>query len=602
MTTNDSSPEPGRPDQPPVGGTGAAGDVPPPGAVPPHGTVPPHGAVPPPGGTAPHGTFPPAGGVPPHGTFPPPGGVPPQQPAWTGSPRPESTAGFFDSLRRTGVWRGQDRWIGGVAAGLARRLDVDPLLVRGILVVMSFFGGLGLLLYGLAWALLPEESDGRIHLQEALRGNVDAALAGAVAFVVVGISRPATWWGGWDYWSGGLFPFGLAILALVAIVVVAVSRRGSAPRPPAGPGTGPSAPAGPSGTTGAPGTGPQAGPAPQTWSAPPPPASPWTESRNDAEPTTAYGRAAYGGPTPSTGSGSGNGSGSGTSYDAGTASGPAVRPAFAPAPGDTGYTPAAPYPAPAAYQAPAGPAPYPARPRPPVPPRPRTPGPGSAVVAVVLALCLLTTAGLLLWDLYHGQSWLLPVTIGGTVLLLLGLGVMISALRGRRGGALSFLGVLVALVVVPATLASTFAPFHVNLASGAAFGDRSVAPTTAQAASDGYQLVTGDLDVDLTKLELGDAPVTVPVGLGAGDVHVLVPKDTAVRLEVELGAGRVQGRTSGDWSGPMDASPSSSVPVTWSEGSAIDATYLSPEAQGGDDALVVKIAVGAGDITIEEQR
>ncbi|WP_418605479.1 hypothetical protein [Georgenia sp. SUBG003] len=221
----------------------------------------------------------------------------------------------------------------------------------------------------------------------------------------------------------------------------------------------------------------------------------------------------------------------------------------------------------------------------------------------MLALSLLATAGLLLWDLYQAQGWLLPVTIGGTVLLLLGLGVMLSALRGRRGGALSVLGVLTALVVVPATLVSTVAPFHVGMASGAGFGDRSFTPTTAQAASDGSQLMAGDLDVDLTRVDLGDAPVTVPLGLGAGDVHLVVPKDTSVRLEVELGAGRIQGRTSGDWSGPMDRSPaSSSVPVTWSEGTAIDATYLSPEAQEGDDALVVEIAVGAGDITIEEQR
>jgi hypothetical protein len=109
--------------------------------------------------------------------------------------------------------------------------------------------------------------------------------------------------------------------------------------------------------------------------------------------------------------------------------------------------------------------------------------------------------------------------------------------------------------------------------------------------------------VDLSKLELGDGPVRVPLGLGAGDVRVVVPKDTAVQLDVSLGAGQVRGRTSGDWSGPMNSSPAgSSTPVTWAQGSGIDATYLSPEAQKGEEALVVEIGVGAGDITIEEQR
>ncbi|WP_434081074.1 PspC domain-containing protein [Sanguibacter sp. Z1732] len=99
----------------------------------------------------------------------------------TGAERPGHGgpgASFFDSLRRSGWIRTADRWIGGVAGGVARRLDVDPLLVRGAFVVLTFFGGLGLLLYGLGWALLAEESDGRIHLQEALRGRFDAGLAG----------------------------------------------------------------------------------------------------------------------------------------------------------------------------------------------------------------------------------------------------------------------------------------------------------------------------------------------------------------------------------------------------------------------------------------
>jgi phage shock protein PspC (stress-responsive transcriptional regulator)/predicted membrane protein len=592
MTTSDSSPEPGRPER-------APGDRPHDGGPAPTGPS----SFPGPSGS---------GGATPHGQ------VPPQQPpAWTGpSPRPESTAGFFDSLRRTGIWRSQDRWIGGVAAGIARRLDVDPLLVRGILVVMTFFGGLGLLLYGLGWALLPEESDGRIHLQEALRGNVDAALAGAVAFAVVGVSRPGTWWGGWDFWGGGWFLFSLAVVALVVVVVAALAGRGSKPRPPVGPtppGAGPSGPQG--GFAGGPqdgfgseprdGSGPEpssgfagapqaaSAPAPQTWSAAPPPPAPtstWTEARSEAAPTTAYGRAAYGEP--------------GTGGSPVTAAAPHSAPAYTAASSFPTSYPAPNYQgSPAPYQGAPTPAAYPVRPRPPVPPRPRTPGPGSAVVAVVLAMCLLATAGLLLWDLYYAQGWLLPVTIGGAVLLLLGLGVMISALRGRRGGAMAILGVLLALVVVPATIATTVTPFYDGLTTGAGFGDRSFTPTTTQSASDGYQLVAGDLDVDLSKLELTGEPVTVPLSLGAGDLRIVVPRDAAVRIEAELGAGRIEGRTQAGWSGPVSSGPTDSRgPVTWADGNAIDATFLSPAAQEGDAELVVQIHVGAGNIHIEEQR
>src|SRR5699024_8001453 len=109
-------------------------------------------------------------------------------------PQPGPGASFFDSLRRAGLVRTHERWVGGGAGGIAQRLGVDPLLVRGLVVVLTFFGGLGLLLYGLGWALLPEQSDGRIHLQEALRGRFDAGLVGAVAMVIVGLTRPGFWW------------------------------------------------------------------------------------------------------------------------------------------------------------------------------------------------------------------------------------------------------------------------------------------------------------------------------------------------------------------------------------------------------------------------
>ncbi|HET9423669.1 MAG TPA: PspC domain-containing protein, partial [Nocardioides sp.] len=48
-----------------------------------------------------------------------------------------------------------DRKIAGVAGGLARHLDVDPIILRVALVVLIFFGGAGLLIYGAGWLLVP---------------------------------------------------------------------------------------------------------------------------------------------------------------------------------------------------------------------------------------------------------------------------------------------------------------------------------------------------------------------------------------------------------------------------------------------------------------
>lgn len=49
------------------------------------------------------------------------------------------------------------RMLGGVAAGAADYLDVEPVVVRIALVVLALFGGLAVPLYAAAWLLIPEE-------------------------------------------------------------------------------------------------------------------------------------------------------------------------------------------------------------------------------------------------------------------------------------------------------------------------------------------------------------------------------------------------------------------------------------------------------------
>src|SRR5689334_1584863 len=102
------------------------------------------------------------------------GGTPedPSGRSWTtgGSGPAAPQQNFFDWIRNQGIRRGPDRWMGGVASGVAHRFGIDPLIVRGIFIVLALFAGIGVLLYGLAWAFLPEP-DGRIHVQEAGAGR-----------------------------------------------------------------------------------------------------------------------------------------------------------------------------------------------------------------------------------------------------------------------------------------------------------------------------------------------------------------------------------------------------------------------------------------------
>lgn len=99
------------------------------------------------------------------------GGTPPTSPA---SPPPAGAQGFatpkpsmFDWLRASGWHRSNNRIISGVCAGVAERLNIDPIIVRGLAVILVFFFGTGALVYIAAWLFLPTADTGRIIIEDA---------------------------------------------------------------------------------------------------------------------------------------------------------------------------------------------------------------------------------------------------------------------------------------------------------------------------------------------------------------------------------------------------------------------------------------------------
>lgn len=107
-----------------------------------------------------------------------------------------------------------DRIVAGVCAGIAKYLNIDPVIVRVVLAVLTVAGFAGVIVYVAAWILLPADDQEKSHAAEWF--NLDkneeqvrvAGLIGALilaALSIVGDSSWA-WWGGAPWW---LVPFAL---------------------------------------------------------------------------------------------------------------------------------------------------------------------------------------------------------------------------------------------------------------------------------------------------------------------------------------------------------------------------------------------------------
>ncbi|NLA65695.1 MAG: PspC domain-containing protein [Leucobacter sp.] len=181
-------------------------------------------------------------------TTPPNDTTPPAEPRQAGT-----SDRFFSWLRGLGVVRSDDRWFAGVASGIAAKANIDPIIVRGVFVVLAVLGGPGILLYIAAWLLLPD-SLGRIQLEQLFRGQASAATTTIAVLLGVLVVLPLLFWslraifsGPWawglpDFWPDwvqvtlGVVWWAVIVPAgIIWLVVWLSTRAGRGSQPPAHP-------------------------------------------------------------------------------------------------------------------------------------------------------------------------------------------------------------------------------------------------------------------------------------------------------------------------------------------------------------------------------
>ena len=112
-----------------------------------------------------------------------------------------------------------DRVIAGVAGGLGAYLGTNPWLFRFAFIVLTFFGGLGILLYLAAWLVIPDQGADTPIVGRWV-GNLDTADAGTIFGIVLVVAAVLIVLGQIANVSGTL------IVALVLFVIGFLLYRG----------------------------------------------------------------------------------------------------------------------------------------------------------------------------------------------------------------------------------------------------------------------------------------------------------------------------------------------------------------------------------------
>lgn len=419
----------------------------------------------------------------------------------TGYGQPAQQQNFFDWIRSHGIYRGRDRWIGGVSSGIAERMGIDPLIVRGIFIVLTLFAGIGVLLYGLGWALLPEP-DGRIHTQEAGAGRWSSGMTGALVTTLLGFTGMGGGFWGWRH-DGGGFGFFWALFwigALIYLVYFLTQRNKN--------------------RIGAPMSTAQAGNQP---------AYGYTAS-NTAPGTGSTGAFAAGTSTGTiqTDTPAGTAQAGTTPYGAGPTSG--LNPPYAPS---APYSPHTPYGGGFGGVPPRGPVPVPA----PVPaPKSKPGGPSAPAVAITAGLALLVGGSLKALDAGNvidlGSSANAVVWASGAAVL--GLGILLAGLRGRTSGILGFFAVVALIIGGVFNAVPNGDRFR--------FQNADWSPTSIEQAREGFQITGGRGTVDLTGLNLTaplPADVVIPMDITASNVTVVLPATVPVDVRADMTLGNL---------------------------------------------------------------
>ncbi|PJE94766.1 hypothetical protein CUT44_26790 [Streptomyces carminius] len=451
---------------------------------------------------------------------------------------PEAESGTRPRLVRSR----RHKVVSGVCGGLGRHYDLDPVIFRVPLVVLSVVSGLGLLFYGFAWLFVPLEGEDENEARRLLSGRVEGTALSALLCALVGSGLFLAATGRGD--DTQVFSLMLAG-ALAAAAHWSRQRRRAAAV--AEEGDGPADPVAAQVVADAP---------PET-KAPPVPAGPswWREPlTKDGEPGKPYDTGYLWGPEdePSRGP-----------YSRSRGPWTGDVPGGVPGGADGGGTGAA-----RAASA--------------APPRERSLG----GVLFLLALAAAVAGTAIAWP---GRPLGTVLAVGlACALGVLGLGTAVSAFYGRVGGGTVFTIVCTGALLAGALVLPKDIPTE--------WSETTWRPVAADRIEERYHLAGGRAVLDLSGADFAaDRTVRTTLDVSVGEARVVVPDGVVVEVTLEAGVGgwRLEG-----WPGAAgDRGSGHSGGIGASE----RRTLVPAGGAGPAGTLVLRVHVGVGEAVVVQR-
>lgn len=142
---------------------------------------------------------------------------------------PDAEPGFEPHKVRsiTDVKRSSDdRMVAGVCAGIAKHLNIDPVIVRVILAALIFVGSAGVIIYLAGWFLLPADNEDKSVAAQWFKLDENEEKFRTVGLIVAGVFAVTAVTGIFGNTWGASFPwFGLLLLAAAYFWIVKPRRR-----------------------------------------------------------------------------------------------------------------------------------------------------------------------------------------------------------------------------------------------------------------------------------------------------------------------------------------------------------------------------------------